>query len=110
MGGTLLGAGGLVRAYSASVAETLKTAEKIRRAPYAVYAMEVPFKVWGKIESQVLGAGCLPKGMEYLSCVAAEFYVGMEKEERFCDLIRELSSGTVVPRKTGEEYVESPTE
>ena len=39
-GGTLLGAGGLVRAYSASVAETLKAAEKIRRAPYAVYAME----------------------------------------------------------------------
>lgn len=109
-GGTLLGAGGLVRAYSASVAETLKAAEKIRRTPYAVYAMEVPFKLWGKIESQVLGAGCLPKGMEYLSCVAAEFYVGMGKEERFCDLIRELSSGTVVPRKTGEEYVESPTE
>ena len=93
-GGTLLGAGGLVRAYSASVAETLKAAEKIRRAPYAVYAMEVPFKLWGKIESQVLGAGCLPKGMEYYKLRGRTSSMwAMGKEERFCDLIRELSSG-----------------
>lgn len=105
-GGTLLGAGGLVRAYTAGVSEAVQAAKKILRQPHLVFAMEMPFKLWGKAESQVIRAGYSVKVLSYTDIVSVQAYAGMEEEERFTKLILEISSGTVVPQKIGEEYVD----
>ena len=49
-GGTLLGTGGLVRAYGSSVSLALQAARKICYKPRVVFSLELPFRLWGKAE------------------------------------------------------------
>lgn len=49
-GGTLLGAGGLVRAYGGVVAEAVTTATRIARRPVTRYRLQVPMADAGRIE------------------------------------------------------------
>lgn len=50
-GGVLLGAGGLVRAYSGAVAETLERAPHVRRVVLEELAVAVPFADAGRVEN-----------------------------------------------------------
>lgn len=103
-GGVLLGAGGLVRAYSASVADAVKAANKITRTPCLVYEVRLPFKLWGKAESALISAGYAEKSVEYLADVGAQFYVEPERAGHFEKLIAEISAGKVRPALAAEEY------
>lgn len=105
-GGTLLGAGGLVRAYTQSVAEAVKGAQRILRKPYCVFEMELPFPLWGKAEAKLLDAGHKLKDTAYTSCVQAAFYVEPKEREAFLKLMAELSAGKVVPRENEAECLE----
>lgn len=105
-GGTLLGAGGLVRAYTQGVAEAVKGAQKILRKPYCVFEMELPFKLWGKAEAKLLEAGHRLRQVDYTSCVRASVYVDPKGREAFLKLIGELSGGKVVPRENEAECLE----
>lgn len=54
-GGTLLGKGGLVRAYSHGVAAALEQAQWKQPAVYGFYQLEAPFSLAGKVESTLHG-------------------------------------------------------
>lgn len=56
-GGILLGAGGLVRAYSESVSSALTLAPMVRRSRLRICAAEVPHAAAGRLENDLRSAG-----------------------------------------------------
>lgn len=61
-GGTLLGAGGLVRAYSGSVSGTLANAAVVKNVPGVMYTFHVPYQDYGKLQSIAAGFGAAVDG------------------------------------------------
>ncbi len=56
-GGILLGAGGLVRAYSESVSSALDAAPLVRRSRLRICSIEVPHAQAGRLENELRSAG-----------------------------------------------------
>ena len=105
-GGILLGAGGLVRAYTQSVSEVCAAAEKFSYIPYLNYSVTLPFNLWGKMQASLLKNGFLIDDVSYLSEVTASVLVLCGEEQRFIKLISELSAGKISPVFLGEKTVE----
>jgi uncharacterized YigZ family protein len=64
-GGILLGAGGLVRAYSESVSAALSLAPLVRRQRLRICAVPVPHASAGRIENDLRAAGYTMAGSSY---------------------------------------------
>jgi uncharacterized YigZ family protein len=55
-GGTKLGAGGLIRAYSNSVSQALDLAPKVKSLIFSKYQISVPYNLNSKIESYMINS------------------------------------------------------
>ncbi|WP_336856369.1 YigZ family protein [Sinomonas albida] len=64
-GGILLGAGGLVRAYSESVSSALATAPLVRRERLRLLAVDAGHGVAGRLENELRTAGIAVLGTDY---------------------------------------------
>lgn len=64
-GGILLGAGGLVRAYSESVSSALETAPLVRRRRLRICAAAVPHAAAGRLENDLRTAGLVMAEASY---------------------------------------------
>lgn len=64
-GGILLGAGGLVRAYSESVSAALELAPLVRRGRLRLFTVAVPHAEAGRLENDLRAAGYLMTGNSY---------------------------------------------
>jgi uncharacterized YigZ family protein len=64
-GGILLGAGGLVRAYSESVSAALELAPLVRRQRLRICAVPVPHASAGRLENELRAAGYVMAGTSY---------------------------------------------
>jgi len=65
-GGTLLGAGGLVRAYGDAVSAALDGAALIRRTRFELFLLPVDHAVAGRVEAELRNRGVSVRGVEYL--------------------------------------------
>lgn len=104
-GGTLLGTGGLVRAYTGSVQETLKLAKIVTYTPMEIYTASVPFKLWGKTEAMLKSEGIIISQTDYMEDVKLKLCMKAEKEEALLKNFAEITAGKSVPVKTGSEYM-----
>lgn len=73
-GGTLLGAGGLVRAYSDAVVAALEQASFVRRRRLALVTFTVPIGEAGRLEAAMRAQGFTVDGVEYAE--GATFTIG----------------------------------
>lgn len=64
-GGVLLGAGGLVRAYSESVSGALDLASMVRRSRLRICSATVPHAAAGRLENDLRAAGFVMAGTSY---------------------------------------------
>jgi uncharacterized YigZ family protein len=64
-GGILLGAGGLVRAYSESVSSALEVAPLVRRQRLRICSVPVPHASAGRLENELRAAGYMMAGASY---------------------------------------------
>ena len=64
-GGILLGAGGLVRAYSESVSSALELAPLVRRQRLRICSVPVPHAAAGRLENELRSAGYVMAGTSY---------------------------------------------
>lgn len=94
-GGTLLGTGGLVRAYSASAKEGLSSAGLIERIPHIEIHYRVDYTLSGKVQYEVLNGGHILKDTLYTDKV--EFIVLCEngKSEKLNEDIINLTGNSV---------------
>ena len=109
-GGVLLGAGGLVRAYSASVAEALDRAVIVRRAELVQASVAVPHADAGRLEGVLrdwAGAhGAVFTGATYADVVRFGLFVPPDEQDRFAADLAAASAGVLVPRFGGRRVVD----
>lgn len=108
-GGTLLGAGGLVRAYSGSVSGTLANAHIVKNVPGIVYTFHVPYADYGKLQNIAAGYGAGVDGI-FGQDVLAEVTVRKDRSESFLDRMREALLGNLKVESTHECVLEEPAE
>lgn len=102
-GGTLLGAGGLVRAYSDAVRAALEDASIITCDLVDEWAVDVSHADAGKVESALRSAGFEVFDHTYTATVT--LHVATTDHERLDSLIASITQGGSAPRRTGERWV-----
>ena len=104
-GGTLLGKGGLVRAYTDAGREAL------RRARPALYVfgyslrIDVPYELWGAVEHGLHSRGHVPTDVNYGQSVRVDLWIPHDGRQDFTAWLADISSGAIVPRERGTKYV-----
>ncbi len=108
-GGILLGAGGLVRAYSESVSSALDEAPLIRRQRLRILGIDADYAAAGRLENDLRAAGVQVLGTDYGPRLAT-LRVGLNDEEtvieKFRDRLATLSAGTSRGENLGTEWVD----
>ena len=96
-GGILLGAGGLVRAYSKAAKLALDAAGIAQMQPVSVLEITCPYSLFDRIKSEIdLFKGQI-SNTDYTAEVKVEVSIPEEDCPSFIETIKELSSGTVIP-------------
>ena len=107
-GGVLLGAGGLVRAYSTAVGDALDVARVVRRAVRTVVTVDVPHAQAGRLHGVLqdwAGAhDAVLAGVEYMDVARFSLLVDPADLDRFDADLAAASAGALTARR-GEERV-----
>lgn len=110
-GGILLGAGGLVRAYSESVSSALESAPLVNRRRLRLCAVEVPHAEAGRLENELRGAGYVMAETGYearhtiLRLALADNPAEITKAQ---GRLASLTAGSVELRPEGTEWIDMP--
>lgn len=108
-GGTLLGAGGLVRAYSDAVRAGVEAAGVRRRELRAEFLVDLDHGVAGRVESDLRTRGYAVLETTYSAQVRLRLGVPHDQAETLIGTIAELTGGVSVPQPVGESWVDADT-
>ena len=103
-GGTLLGTGGLVRAYSQAVNEGLKNCVTVEKQPGSRIEIETDYNGAGKIQYLAVQAGLTQLEVQYGAGVEFAYLVPVDKEEAFKSQVTEKTAGRAVIRQKARLY------
>lgn len=103
-GGVLLGAGGLVRAYSAAAKMALDAAEIATFEPYNEFSLTCSYPEYQKISAELPHFGAIVDDTQFADNVTVSFAVKKEKSEDVITRTREMTAGRVIPKITGERF------
>ena len=103
-GGTLLGAGGLVRAYSHAASLALDAAQIITYERYYEYELMCQYADYGKYNTFLLGYGALIDGTDFEACVRIRFAVKKSQADNVLKNITDIGYGKDIPIKKGERF------
>lgn len=103
-GGTLLGAGGLVRAYSHTASLALEAAEIITYEPYTEYELCCGYSEYQKYHVILRDAAALIDDTEFEATVRIRFAVCKRRREELIKTILETGYGKDIPREVGERF------
>ncbi len=103
-GGTLLGTGGLVRAYTSAALGALEAAEIIRYDIYTGLEIAVSYSDYGKITSILSELGFRTESTEYDVGVIVGGSIVKSELDRLKNALVEATAGRVEIEITGEEF------
>jgi len=101
-GGTLLGVGGLVRAYSAAAREGLYASGIARAQAMREVRFVIEYPMLGKVQNHLAETGIEVAGVDYAERVAMRVMVPSDALDSFAKAMTELLSGAFEPQ-VGEE-------
>lgn len=96
-GGTLLGTGGLVKAYTESAQSVVNAAERGRRIPVHVIMLAIPYNLLERVRLIAPRHHGEILGEDFAGDITITLQFPVENYEAFKDELRELSSGKVIP-------------
>ena len=99
-GGILLGAGGLVRAYAKTAAESIRAAGRVDMRCCAAYEATVPYPLWGRVES-ILRTEALLENTAYAESIEVRLSVPLDREAALLKQLSDRTDGRVLPVKAG---------
>ncbi len=102
-GGILLGAGGLVRAYSAAAKLALDKAEIAVFVPFSELTMRCSYSDYARIENEIPRIGASIDGVSFDESVTIHVSIDEKLSEIFISKITEMSGGRVIPKITGSK-------
>ena len=109
-GGTLLGAGGLVRAYTKGAKIAIDAAGKSMKRVWSVLYIPCPYTFYERIKLETEAFGGIIRDTQFGAEVELEILVAQGDSQRFLDKIIDMTSGTVEGMETGLEYRAFPVE
>ncbi len=106
-GGTLLGTGGLVRAYGKAAKDGVLSAKITEKIYCHEIKIEAPYDLFGKIQYIIANGGYIAGETEYEALVSVTVFVKFDSLDRFLNEITEATNGAVKPEIVGEMYVDN---
>ena len=103
-GGVLLGAGGLLRAYTKSTKDALDAAGVSVVRPWVAADIPCSYATAERLKAELGALGGIVEDMEYGAGVTIKALVPAETFERLSERIFDVSCGTVRPSPTGESH------
>lgn len=95
-GGILLGAGGLVRAYSAAAAAAVRSAGEVEMRECVRLSLKTPYPLWGRVEPLLRERAQLDE-VRYEAAVHAAAWVRREQSDALVRALIDRTDGRVVP-------------
>lgn len=103
-GGILLGASGLVRAYSSGARQGIIAAQKCRMCAYYNASLTVGYPLLGKIQNSMLSLGNVITNIEYTDSVNIVIKIKYNKIDNTNKIIQELTCGETKLDYLGSYY------
>ncbi len=107
-GGTLLGTGGLIRAYGGAAKQAAVSAGIIEKKSFSVVKVAVEYGLSGKLQYETLGQGHHIFDTVYTDNVEYTIWVEERLTKQFIDAVTELSNGTAIIRVQNTIFSELP--
>jgi uncharacterized YigZ family protein len=96
-GGTLLGAGGLVRAYTKSAKLAVDAAQRKKMEDCAEIRLVFPYPYYGKISYLLPEFGAVTKSSSFAEDICLTLWIQEEQLQSFQAVLEEATGGTVRP-------------
>ena len=106
-GGTLLGTGGLARAYAGATRDALDEVGTVERVLQDLCEVEVDIAAVGRLEHDLRSRGARVLGVEYTGEALLRFAVPPAARGVIEEIVAELTGGAATPRVIGQEWVDS---
>ncbi len=106
-GGTLLGAGGLIRTYGKSAKEGIVAAGITERIYCHEVIVTAGYEWLGKLRHMIESGGYLPGETMYDETIHMSVYVRHDLREKFQKELTELSNGALTAEISGSRYVDT---
>ena len=103
-GGILLGAGGLVRAYSHTAALALEQARIITYEKYDEVSLICSYTDYQKLSAELPKHGAIVDGTDFADEVTLRFALKQAQTAALFTKIQEMSAGKLVPEITGTRF------
>ena len=105
-GGTLLGTGGLVRAYGGAAREAMAASSFRKMLPAERFSLSLDYGDWGKLQHFFSGQEIIPYDQAFTDRVSCRVRVKEEAASGFLKGITELFAGRLIPQDEGEDWIE----
>ena len=103
-GGILLGAGGLVRAYTRGAKIAVDAAGKSIKRIWSVLYIPCPYPLYERVKLEVTAFGGVIRDTQFGAEVELEILVPSAMRQPFLDRLTDLSAGTLEGMEIGQEY------
>ena len=103
-GGILLGARGLVRAYTKGAKITVDAAGKSMKRVWSVLYVPCPYSFYERVKLEVEAFGGMIRNTDFGAEVELEILVPQAQAQPFLDRLIDMSSANVEGMETGREY------
>ncbi len=104
-GGTLLGSGGLTRAYSQAASQALRAAGLVRMIPHAEMVVTLEYTHFGAVEKALQRAGIGLHEAAFTDVVTVKARVAAGGEAAFASLLADLTAGSAQVEIGGTVYL-----
>ena len=103
-GGILLGAGGLVRAYTKGAKIAVDAAGKSMKRVWTVLYVPCPYSFYERVRLEAEGFGGIVRKADFGAEVELELLFPEVKTQAFLDRLTDMTAGTVESMEIGQEY------
>ena len=107
-GGILLGAGGLVRAYTKSAKIAVDAAGKSMKRVWTALYIPIPYSYYERVKLEVEAFGGILRDTQFGADIELEVLMPEAQAQPFLDRLTDLSAGTIEGMETGQEYKAFP--
>ena len=103
-GGILLGAGGLVRAYTKGAKIAVDAAGKSMKRVWTVLYVPCPYSFYERVRLEAEGFGGIVRKADFGAEVELELLFPEVKTQEFLDRLTDMTAGSVESMEIGQEY------
>ena len=103
-GGVLLGAGGLVRAYTKGAKIAIDAAGKSMKRVWTVLYVPCPYSYYERVKLETAAFGGIIRNTDFTSEVEMEILLPQQQAQPFLERLTDMSAATIEGMETGQEY------